>query len=76
MAESQGKGKLTKRVTNVDIVRRDGAYEFELTLDNSSEFVLKVSTDEASTVMRGFQLSSAQLFDTERMELIFEGVKS
>ena len=35
MSESQGKGKITKTVTNVDIVRRDGAYEFELTLDNS-----------------------------------------
>lgn len=76
MAESQGRGKITKRITNVDIVRREGAYEFELTLDNSSEFVLKVPTDEASTVMRGFQLSSNQLFDTERQEIIFEGVKS
>lgn len=76
MAESQGKGKLTKTITGVDIVRREGAYEFELTLDNSSEFVLKVSTDEASTVMRAFQHSERQLFDTERAELIFEGLKS
>ena len=53
MAESQGKGKVVKTITNVDIVRREGSYEFELTLDNSSEFVLKISTDEASTVMRG-----------------------
>jgi len=76
MAESQGRGKITKRVTNVDIVRRGGAYEFELTLDNAQEFVLKISTDEASTVMRGFQASESQLFDTEREELIFENFKS
>ncbi len=76
MAESQGKGRLTKRVTNVDVVRRDDAYEFELTLDNSQEFVLKVSTSEASTVMRGFQLSESQLFDIERGDLIFEDLKS
>lgn len=75
MSQSQGKGKIVKTVTNVDVVRRDGAYEFELTLDNSSEFVLKISTDEASTVMRGFQHSERQLFDTERSELIFEGLK-
>ncbi len=74
--ESQGKGRLTKRVTNVDIVRRDGAYEFELTLDNAQEFVLKVSPDEADTIMRGFQLSESQLFDTERGDLIFENLKS
>ena len=59
----------------LDVVRRDGAYEFELTLDNSSEFVLKISADEASTVMRGFQHSERQLFDTERTELIFGGLK-
>ena len=75
MAESQGKGKVVKTITNVDIVRREGSYEFELTLDNSSEFVLKISTDEASTVMRAFQHSERQLFDTERTELIFEGLK-
>lgn len=56
-AESQGWGQITKRVTkrvtNVDIVRREGACEFELTLGNLTAFVLKVTTDEASTVMRG-----------------------
>ncbi len=76
MPESQGRGKITKRITNVDIVRREGAYEFELTLDNAQEFVLKVSTDEASTVMRGFQLSESQFFDIERGDLIFENFKS
>lgn len=76
MSKSQGKGKITKRITNVDIVRRDGAYEFELTLDNLSEFVLKVPTDEASTVMCAFTTSGAQLLDTKREELIFEGLKS
>jgi len=75
MAESQGRGKIVKRVTNVDIVRRGETYEFELTLDNAQEFVLSISADEASTVMRGFQLSERQLFDTERAELIFENVK-
>ncbi len=74
--ESQGKGRITKRITNVDVVRRDDAYEFELTLDNAQEFVLKVGSDEADTIMRGFQLSESQLFDTERGDLIFENLKS
>ncbi len=72
--QSQGRGKTFKRVTNVDIIRRanGSAYEFELTLDGTQEFVLQVAVDEVSTVQRSFQHSEHVYFDTEKQDLIFE----
>lgn len=76
MAQGQGKGKTVKRVTNLDVIRRQGgekgAYEFELTLDNSQDYVLQIPTDEVSTVLRNFQHSDSVLFDMEKEDLIFE----
>lgn len=76
MAQGQAKGKTVKRVTNLDIIRRQGgekgSYEFELTLDNSQDYVLQISTDEVSTVLRNFQHSDSVLFDIEKEDLIFE----
>lgn len=76
--QSQGHGKTIKRVTNVDVIRRKasdgqpGTYELELTLDGTQEFVMQVSADEVSTVLRNFQHSDSILFDTEKQDLIFE----
>ena len=73
--QSQGQGKTTKRVTNVDVIRRKGqpgTYELELTLDGTSEFVMQVAADEVSTVLRNFQHSDSVWFDTEKQDLVFE----
>jgi hypothetical protein len=78
MAQGQGQGRRVKRVTNVDVIRREqgggqpGNYELELTLDNAQEFVMQIPTDEVSTVLRNIQHSESILFDTETQELTFE----
>ncbi len=75
---AQGQGRRVKRVTNVDVIRRQqgdsqpGSYEFELTLDNAQEVVLQVPESEVSTMLRSFQHSESALFDTETQELTFE----
>lgn len=74
--QSQGKGKTTKRVTNLDVIRRNSGgqaeYELELTLDGTQEFVMKVQVDEVSTILRNFEHSESILFDTEKQDLVFE----
>ncbi len=76
--QSQGQGRRVKRVTNVDVIRRQqgdgqpGNYELELTLDNAQEFVMVIPTEEVSTVLRTIQHSESILFDTETQELTFE----
>jgi len=76
--QSQGQGRRVKRVTNVDVIRRaqgagqPGIYELELTLDGTQEFVMQISADEVSTVLRNVQHSDSILFDTQTQELTFE----
>ncbi len=75
---AQGQGRRVKRVTNVDVIRRQqgdsqpGNYAFELTLDNAQEVVLQVPENEVTTMLRSFQHSESVLFDTETQELTFE----
>jgi hypothetical protein len=77
--QSQGMGKTVKRVTNLDVIRRgangQAEYELELTLDGAHEFVMRVPTDEVSTILRNFQHSESILFNTQSQELIFERFK-
>ena len=79
MAEGHERpGKLIRRVTRVDVVRRTqgdgqpGAYQCALTRDGVDEYLLVPGGAELSTLLRLFQQSERVLLDQRTDELTFE----
>ena len=74
----QPQGRMTRRVTNVAVIRGGGSGEpgqfaLELTLDGTEQFVMTFPENELTTVLRLFQRSGGVLLDQRTQELTFEG---